>query len=309
MKITKINASLLILAGGLGSRYQGKKQLDSMGPSGECLMEYSIYDAKRAGFSQVVLIINDYFDNQIKEHFNQIAKNAEIALDFVVQIPALFLPEKHQNKLLHRTKPWGTAHAILAAKHVISNPFVVINADDCYNRMAFQKAYELIALNKITPNQYAMVAYPLFATLSTNGSVSRGVCTIENQLLNQVVEHTNIIEKNGKIVGIGSLKQEVELEATSLVSMNFWIFSPSIFKVLETKFEAFLSSIESDKTEFYIPSVVNEQIQKNVLKVFVETSNEKWFGVTYPEDKNLVVRHIQELVDNGIYPEALWKNE
>lgn len=305
MKTTK-NATLLVLAGGLGSRYKGKKQIDPMGPSGECLMEYSIYDAARAGFTQLVLIINDYFNQETKDHFQQIADNAGIQLDFVVQRLNTKLPIHHEDKLENRVKPWGTGHAILAAKDVIKNPFVVINADDYYNRHAFEKAYELIASDKINEHQYGMVSYPLSATLSENGSVSRGVCTINNSQLVTVVEHTNINKEGDKIICTLDDNSKKELAPETLVSMNFWVLDPSIFNVLERKFDQFLSNLKSEKAEFFIPFVIDEMVHEEGLKVVVETSKDKWFGVTYPEDKQLAINSIQELVSNGVYPSALW---
>ncbi|CAI9673036.1 hypothetical protein EAVNVB490_00397 [Elizabethkingia anophelis] len=306
MTTTKTNATLLVLAGGLGSRYKGKKQVDPMGPSGECLMEYSIYDAKNAGFDQLVLIINDYFNQETKDHFQAIADKAGIKLDFVIQALDTLLPEKHKNRLENRVKPWGTGHAILTAKDVIKNPFVVINADDYYTRKAFEKAYQLINSGQINEHQYGMVAYPLSATLSDNGSVSRGVCTTENGLLKKVVEHTNISEENGKIIHTDDAGNKTELAPDTQVSMNFWILDTSVFQVLEAEFDQFLTNLSSEKAELFIPFVIDDMIHNEGLKVVVESSQDKWFGVTYPEDKDFVIKSVQEMVDNGYYPASLW---
>ena len=305
MTTTK-NATLLVLAGGLGSRYKGKKQIDPMGPSGECLMEYSIYDAKNAGFDQLVLIINDYFNPETKDHFQKIADQAGIKLDFVVQRLNTELPKHHEDKLENRVKPWGTGHAILAAKHVIDNPFVVINADDYYNRHAFEKAYQLISSGNINDKQYGMVAYPLKQTLSENGSVSRGICTVENGILKTVEEHTNITPEEGKIIFTDDEGGKHELAADTLVSMNFWVLDTSVFQVLEQKFDEFLSNLKTEKAELYIPFVIDDMIHEDGLKVIVERSEDKWFGVTYPEDKDLVTQSILGMVNSGFYPASLW---
>lgn len=301
------NATLLILAGGLGSRYKGKKQIDPMGPSGECLMEYSIYDAKNAGFTQVVLAINDYFNEETKNHFQEIADSIGIQLDFAVQRLSTFLPEKHEDKLENREKPWGTAHAVLAAKEFIKNPFVVINADDYYNKHAFEKAYELISQGKINSEHYGMVAYHLPATLSDNGTVSRGVCTVENNLLKTVVEHHKIQRLEEDITcedGEGTPKT---LPEDTWVSMNFWILDSSIFKEIQEKFDIFLSHLKTPKDEFYIPFVVDEMIHDGKIDVVVEKSKDRWFGVTYPQDKETVANNLRSGVEKGIYPNPLWK--
>jgi len=300
------NATLLILAGGLGSRYKGKKQIDPMGPSGECLMEYSIYDAKNAGFTQIVVIINDYFNEETKVHFQNIADSVGLQLDFAVQNSETYLPEHHRDKLKDRVKPWGTAHAILCAKEYIKNPFVVINADDYYNRHAFNKAFELISSGKINDKKFGMVAYHLPSTLSDNGTVSRGVCTIKNGHLMTVEEHQKIQRKAGKIVFEDENGNEKELPENTWVSMNFWILDSSIFNVLQDKFEVFLSQIKTLKDEFFIPFVIDEMIKSNSINVVVENSKDQWFGVTYPEDKQTVIDNLNNMVNEGKYPKSLW---
>lgn len=302
-------ATLLILAGGLGSRYKGKKQIDPMGPAGECLMEYSIYDAARAGFTQLVLIINDYFNDTTKEYFIKIAKTAGLQLDFVVQKLDSFVPEEHRTKLDNRLKPWGTAHATYVARDVIKNPFVVINADDYYNKHAFKKAFDLIRQGKIAEGQYGMVAYPLSGTMSDNGTVSRGVCTIKDGFLKTVVEHTKIQKEDDKIVGLNGQDVPTQLASDTLVSMNFWVLDPSIFRVLQRKFDLFLSDLKTETTEWYIPFVIDEMIHEDDLDVVVEVSKDRWFGVTYPADKPGVVQSLQNMVEKGLYPTPLWQVE
>jgi len=306
MTNTKKNATLLVLAGGLGSRYKGKKQIDPMGPSGECLMEYSIYDAKNAGFNHLVLIINDYFNQTTKDHFQKIADKIGIKLDFVVQTLETLFPEKHRDKLENRKKPWGTGHAVMVAKDVIKNPFIVINADDFYSKKAFEKAYELINSGQINEKQYGMVAYLLSETLSENGSVARGVCSIENSLLKNVEEHTNIYEENGKIIYTDESGNKKEFSRNTPVSMNFWVLDSTVFKYLNEYFEKFLNNLKSEKAEFFIPLLIDQMINDIGLKVIAESSEDKWFGITYPEDKETVVKSIQKLVDDGHYPSPLW---
>jgi len=302
----KKKASLLVLAGGLGSRYKGKKQIDPMGPSGECLMEYSIYDAKRAGFDHLVLIINDYFNEITKNHFQEIAYKIGIKLDFITQTLETLFPENYRSKLEHRKKPWGTGHAVLIAKDVIKNPFVVINADDFYSKKAFEKAFALIDSGKINDKQYGMVTYLLSETLSENGSVARGVCSIEDSMLKNVKEHTNISQENGKIIYTDDEGKKIEFSRNTHVSMNFWVLDSSIFQFLGNYFEKFLKNLNSEKEEFFIPLFIDQMIKDNGLRVIAESSEDKWFGITYPEDKESVIRSIKKLVDADYYPSSLW---
>jgi len=302
----KKKASLLVLAGGLGSRYKGKKQIDPMGPSGECLMEYSIYDAKSAGFDHLVLIINDYFNEITKNHFQEIADKIGIKLDFVTQTLETLFPESYISKLEHRKKPWGTGHAVLIAKDVIKNPFVVINADDFYSKKAFEKAFTLIDSGKINDKQYGMVTYLLSETLSENGSVARGVCSIEDSILKNVEEHTNISEENGKIIYTDDEGKKKEFSRDTHVSMNFWILDSSVFQFLGKYFEKFLKNLNSEKEEFFIPLFIDQMIKDNGLRVIAESSEDKWFGITYPEDKESVIKSIKKLVDADYYPSSLW---
>jgi len=307
MTNAKKNATLLVLAGGMGSRYKGKKQIDPMGPSGECLMEYSIYDAKRAGFGHLVIIINDYFNEITKNYFQKIADKVGIKLDFVIQTLETQFPENQRSKLEYRKKPWGTGHAVLVAKNVIKNPFVVINADDFYSKRAFEKAFDLINSGEINEKQYGMVAYLLSETLSENGGVARGVCSIENSLLKNVKEHTNISEENGKILYTDDNGEKIEFSRDTPVSMNFWILDSSVFRFLEKYFEIFLNNVSSEKEEFFIPMLIDHMIEDEGLRVIAESSEDKWFGITYPEDKENVIKSINKLVNTGYYPSSLWE--
>lgn len=299
-------ATLLVLAGGLGSRYKGSKQVDSMGPSGEYLMEYAIYDAVKAGFSQLVLTGNAHTSEEIKNRFKKIAIATGIELNFVEQQLTTFLPNHHKEKLDGREKPWGTAHATLAAQEVIKNPFVVINSDDFYSRYSIDKAMELIQSERINEQQFGTLLYPLYRTLSENGAVARGLCTVEKGYLKSVVERTQIVKENGQIFWYQSDNSKEKLLENTLVSMNFWVLHPSIFKVIENRFEEFLVNLSGPREELYLPLVINEMISGKNIKVLAETTDAEWFGVTYPEDKKITVENIKKLVENGVYPKSLW---
>ncbi len=298
--------TLLILAAGMGSRYGGLKQLDAMGPSGEVVLDYSVFDAIRAGFGKVVFVIRRDFEEQFRTQVG--AKYGDrIQVDYAFQdihdLPAGFtVPEG-------RTKPWGTAHAILAAESVVHEPFLMINADDFYGRDAFAK----IAANLTAPraddgkSHYSMVGFYLKNTLSEHGSVSRGVCTVSSDgFLSSVTERTKIFK-----TASGAENRETDpalpLTGEEVVSMNFFGFTPDIFVRLRTAFTEFLTANGQDmKAECYAPKVVDDLIQAGKADVTVLESNDSWFGVTYPEDKDDVVASIRALVASGAYPESLW---
>ena len=297
--------TLLILAAGMGSRYGGLKQTDPVGPHGEAIIDYSIYDAIRAGFGKVVFVIRESFAGNFKASFEEKLKG-KIQTAYVYQeldnIPEglNFNPE--------RKKPWGTGHAVLVAKDHIQGPFAVINADDFYGAEAYRKVADFLsgAARESFPH-YAMVGYRLDQTLSENGYVSRGVCTQdEHGHLVDVVEHTNI-ERKGEDI-IATLEDHTKkLPGDTVVSMNFWGFLPSYFHFLEKSFAQFIRANNEDlKAEFYIPYVVNELIQHKQAHIQVLQSSEKWFGVTYQEDKASTVENINKLIASGRYPENLW---
>ncbi|MDZ7743864.1 MAG: sugar phosphate nucleotidyltransferase [Bacteroidota bacterium] len=297
--------TLLILAAGIGSRYGGVKQMDQIGPSGESIIDYSIYDAIRAGFGKVVFVINRKIEKEFKEVFERKLKG-RIETDYVLQEINDVPPDYEIHP--ERKKPWGTAHAVLVAKDSIREPFAVINADDFYGA----DAYHLIAgfFNSIDPetNQYAMVGYQLGKTLSDHGSVSRGLCAIDNEgFLREVVEHTSI-EKIGGNIGYADDRGNWDLlSENTYVSMNFWGFTPGLFKQLEKGFDRFIRENAHDpKAEYYIPSVVTELINSMEATVRVLKSSDQWFGVTYREDKPLSIKKVRELVDRNVYPEDLW---
>ena len=298
--------TLLILAAGMGSRYGGLKQLDAMGPSGEVVLDYSVFDAIRAGFGKVVFVIRRDFEEQFRSQIGS-KYGDRIAVDYAFQdindLPAGFtVPEG-------RTKPWGTAHAVLAAESVVNEPFLMINADDFYGRDAFAKiGADLIAERPADgKSHYSMVGFYLKNTLSDHGSVARGVCTRGTDgMLSSVTEMTKIFR-----TPTGAENRETEpplpLTGEEVVSMNFFGFTPDIFSHLRAAFTQFLQENGSDmKAECYVPKEVDVLIREGKADVKVLESNDSWFGVTYPEDKADVVASIRALVAAGAYPENLW---
>ena len=290
--------TLLVMAAGMGSRYGGLKQLDAVGPSDETIIDFSVYDAIRAGYNKVVFIIREDFEKQFKEKISnkyQDKIKVEIVYQDLHDLPNSFSCPKD------RSKPWGTGHAILAARNVISEPFAAINGDDFYGRESFK----IISDHYSSVNSgFAMAAFQLDKTLSDYGSVSRGIC---EQNLNQLV---TVVETHGiKKSSAGNIEcdRDISLLGNELVSMNMWGFMPSIFDHLEKMFNEFLDENISDlKSEFLIPSVVNDLIEKNIEKVQVLKTKSTWFGVTYIEDKPFVKNQIKELIQTGIYPEKLF---
>ena len=290
--------TLLVMAAGMGSRYGGLKQLDAVGPSGETIIDFSVYDAIRAGYNKVVFIIREDFEKQFKEKISnkyQDKIKVEIVYQDLHDLSNSFSCPKD------RSKPWGTGHAILAARNVISEPFAAINGDDFYGRESFKIISDHYSSVK---SGFAMAAFQLDKTLSDYGSVSRGIC---EQNLNQLV---TVVETHGiKKSSAGNIEcdRDISLLGNELVSMNMWGFMPSVFDHLEKMFNEFLDENISDlKSEFLIPSVVNNLIEKNIEKVQVLKTKSTWFGVTYIEDKPFVKNQIKELIQTGIYPEKLF---
>lgn len=297
---------LLVMAAGVGSRYGGLKQLEPVGPDGETVMDYALYDAKRAGITRVVFVIRRDFEAAFREKVgSKYARWMDVAYAFqeLDQLPEGFaLPQA-------RTKPWGTGHAILAARNEIKSPFIAINADDFYGRRAFEKLAEFLSRPpESTVEPYAMVAFQMANTLSEHGTVARGVCEVgADGLLKAVVEHTGLERAGDEIresAKEGSLRRFTGREP---VSMNFWGFQPSLFDHLQEQFTTFLKDRGQDlKAEFYIPTAVDELIRKGRATVRVLETPDRWFGVTYREDKDAVVARIRELVQAGEYPRSLW---
>lgn len=297
--------TLLILAAGMGSRFGGLKQIEPVGLAGEAIIDYSIYDAIRAGFGKVVFVIRKSFAETFREKFDAKLKG-KIDVEYVFQeldnLPEGFtLPEQ-------RTKPWGTAHAILVARNVISEPFCVINADDFYGLNAYKVIADYLKNSSDNPYLFSMVGYYLKNTLSDFGSVSRGICSVdEYSNLVQIVEARKIVKRDNTIVSIEDGGKEVSLTGNEIVSMNMWGFKPSIFETLHSKFTGFLSTeIDKPDSEMYIPSVVFDMIKEKIITTKVLEANSPWFGITYSDDKPIVVEKIRSLIASGEYPEQLF---
>ncbi|MBS1559568.1 MAG: nucleotidyltransferase [Bacteroidetes bacterium] len=293
--------TLLVLAAGIGSRYGGIKQIDGFGPSGETIMDYSLYDAIRAGFNKVVFIVRQEIRDTVEEIFLP-RLQGKVDVVFVNQELDSYVPAAFQNP--ERTKPWGTSHAMLCAKDVIDEPFAVINADDFYGLDAFAATADFF---KHENSAHAMVGYTLKNVLSDHGSVSRGCGERDEQgFLKSVVERTTIVRENGKIISKEKEGDRV-LAPETPTSMNFWGFHPSILSLTEKYFSAFLqANYQNIKSEFFIPLVVNEMIKTGQGQVKILSGGNIWFGVTYKEDKEIVSAKINALVKQGMYPNKLW---
>lgn len=296
--------TLFVLAAGMGSRYGGLKQIDGLGPNGETIMDYSVFDALRAGFGKVVFVIRKDFEDDFRRVV--IAKYAdrvpcEVCFQSIDSVPAgaSYNPD--------RTKPWGTNHAVLMAKDIIREPFAVINADDFYGRESFQVLADYLKTVEGTTGNYCMVGYRVANTLSENGSVSRGVCATNAEgYLTDVVERTKIEEVGDKIVYTEDGVDTV-LDPMTPVSMNMWGFTPEYFDYVERAFVDFLQQHGQElKSEFYIPTLVNDMIRSGKATCKVLDTPSKWFGVTYSEDRPQVVMKINNLVKEGVYPEKLF---
>ena len=292
--------TLLILAAGMGSRFGGLKQMEPMGPNDEFIIDYSVYDAKLAGFNKIVFVIKEEMYEDFK---NTIGARVEghIDVEYVFQdmkdIPISVDYE--------RVKPWGTGHAILAARNVINENFAIINADDFYGRDAFKKAFDV--LKTLNHNEFGLIGYKAVNTLTDNGSVKRGVCEIENGKLVGIIESS--MEKKDDVIHCESLinNEEFDIEFGRLVSMNMLLFTPKIFEYLSKDFIVFLENIkDKEKDEFLIPEVINDHIKKKDITVGVYETNSVWYGVTYKEDKDSVKNAIIEMIDNNIYNKNLW---
>ncbi len=291
------NITLLIMAAGMGSRYGGLKQLDAIGPNGETIIDYSVYDAIKAGFNKVVFIIRKDFEQEFKSKITD-KYEGQIQVEFAFQdlndLPDEFTcPEG-------REKPWGTGHAILSARNVINEPFIAINGDDFYGRESFKVVADYYRKGA---NSFSMVAFKLDKTLSSFGGVTRGLCTVNDEKLNTVIETADLQKTD---YGVSS-NRDIELDGSEPVSMNVWGFTPILFKYLEEKFVEFLSENGTEmKSEYLIPSVVNELIQSGQETVHVLRSGATWFGITYKEDKPFVEGEIEKLVNKGEYPGKLF---
>ena len=300
------SVTLLVLAAGMGSRYGGLKQLDAVGPNGETVIDYSVFDAIRAGFKKVVFIIREDFKKEFQSSIgNKFQSQIEVEYAYQkleVLPPGYSLPQD-------REKPWGTGHAILSAKQVVNEPFAVINADDFYGKLAYQKIFQYLSTVSIdsSPSKFCMVGYPLINTLSEFGSVSRGICIVSDQnKLESVNELTCIQKIENEIVNENEFQKRQVLSGDEVVSMNMWGFTPQLFSQLEKLFSEFLSdNIDNFSSEFYIPFAVDNLIQSNIATVEVLETTEQWFGVTYKDDKSYVQSAVFNLIESGEYPSKI----
>ena len=300
------SVTLLVLAAGMGSRYGGLKQLDAVGPNGETVIDYSVFDAISAGFKKVVFIIREEFKKEFQSSIgNKFQSQIEVEYAYQkleVLPPGYSLP-------LDREKPWGTGHAILSAKQVVNEPFAVINADDFYGKLSYQKIFQYLSTVSIdsSPSRFCMVGYPLINTLSEFGSVSRGICIVSDQnKLESVNELTCIQKIENEIVNENEFQKRQVLSGDEVVSMNMWGFTPQLFSQLEKLFSEFLSeNIDNLSSEFYIPFAVDSLIQSNKATVEVLETTEQWFGVTYKEDKSYVQSAVYNLIESGEYPSKI----
>jgi UTP-glucose-1-phosphate uridylyltransferase len=298
--------TLFVLAAGMGSRYGGLKQLDGLGPNGETIMDYSIYDAMKAGFGKIVFVIRSSFEQDFKtvviNKFKDLI-DTDIVFQEISNVP------EGSSYTQEREKPWGTNHAVLMGKDVIHEPFAVINADDFYGQESFSILADFLRTVEGKKNEYCMIGYHVGNTLSESGAVSRGVCVVdENGLLQNVVERTHIEEKGGMINYLNENKELVTIPANTPVSMNMWGFTPDYFEYSEEFFKEFLKENgQLLKSEFYIPLAVNNLIVEHKATCKVLDTPSKWFGVTYAEDRPQVVLKINELIRKGVYPEKLFK--
>lgn len=298
--------TLLVLAAGMGSRYGGVKQIDSVGKNGECLLDFAAYDAKKSGFGKVVYIIRKDIEKDFREKlFDRVARNMDA--EYVFQSHESLLSQEQIKLSSARTKPWGTAHAVLCAEKAINEPFAVINSDDYYGFEAFNTLGKHLSSIEKDSTEHAMVGYILGNTMSKSGSVSRGVCTVENGNLKSIVENLKIYYEGSKIISdLGDKK--VEMTGKEWVSMNLFGFSVKAFEQFNEYWENFIkNNVSAEKTEALLPVAASEIISKGkgIIKMF--TSSENWFGMTYPEDREIVKAELIKKISTGYYPEKLWE--
>lgn len=299
--------TLAVMAAGMGSRYGGLKQIEPVGPSNETIMDYSVYDAARAGFGKVVFIISKAIEEEFKAN---IMKKYEKRIDTAYVIQSLDRLPEGLSVPADRKKPWGTGHAVLCCREAVHGPFAVINADDFYGQTSYKALYDHLVNARDTDGVYdcCMVGFALENTLSEHGSVARGVCTLDPEgNLRNIVERTKI-QKFGSTIRYLDDDTWVDIAPDTIVSMNAWGFTPGIFDEFERQFEEFLKTNRDDlqTREFYLPSVVDRLLAEKRARVKVLETGERWYGMTYQEDRELVRQQIRAMVDKGIYPENLW---
>jgi len=300
--------TLLVLAAGMGSRYGGVKQIDGVGLHNECLLDYATYDAKKCGFRNVVYIIRKDIEKDFRDRiFDRVARNYDAS--YVFQTHESFLTEAQVKASAGRIKPWGTVHAVLCARDVIQSPFAVINSDDYYGRDAIRTLGGYLSGIGNDSTEHAMVGYVLGNTLSRSGSVSRGVCTVKNGYLESIVENLKIYYSGDTVVSLID-GTEVRMTGKEWVSMNLFGFTPKAFEEFETYWNDFITaSVTSEKAEALLPVAASDIIStgRGVIKFF--TSKENWFGMTYPQDREIVKAEIAKKIADGYYPEHLWEKE
>ena len=300
-----MNLTLVVLAAGIGNRYGGLKQMDPVGPSGEFILDYAVFDAQRAGFDKVVFVIRKDIEADFRAIVgSRIERQVDTAyvMQELSQLPGGFTASPE------RKKPWGTGHAVLASRSVVTEPFAVINADDYYGREAYAALGGWLDETRTHTRAYAMVGYPLRNTLSDHGSVARGICACDAAgNLTTVVERTKIEKIASGARFLNEKGDWTPLTGNEVVSMNFWGFKPSFFDHLDAGLTRFLAESGQDpKAEYFVPTVVNDLIKQESASVRVLEADSMWFGVTYPQDKPIVVSRIREQVDSGVYPDRLW---
>ncbi|MBQ2479653.1 MAG: hypothetical protein II516_00270 [Treponema sp.] len=299
--------TLVVLAAGMGSRYGGVKQIDAVGRDGECLLDYAAYDAKNAGFGKIVYIIRKDIEKDFRERlFDRVARNMDA--EYVFQNMDSLLTAEEAGRAAQRTKPWGTIHAVLCAEEKVNSPFAVINSDDYYGREAFNVLGKYLGSLDPQSREHAMVGYVLGNTMSDSGTVSRGVCSVKDGYLESITEHTKIGRVNGKIISEFEGK-EVEFTGKEWVSMNLFAFSLKAFEEFHKYWDNFKkTSLDQPKTEALLPVAASDIVRHGEGSIKFFTSSEKWFGMTYPEDREIVKAAIAEKIADGYYPATLWQN-
>ncbi|MBR4385791.1 MAG: hypothetical protein IKP51_04670 [Treponema sp.] len=299
--------TLVVLAAGMGSRYGGVKQIDAVGRDGECLLDYAAYDAKNAGFGKIVYIIRKDIEKDFRERlFDRVARNMDA--EYVFQNMDSLLTQEEVQRAAQRTKPWGTIHAVLCAEEKVNSPFAVINSDDYYGREAFNVLGKYLGSLDPQSREHAMVGYVLGNTMSDSGTVSRGVCSVKDGYLESITEHTKIGRVNGKIISEFEGTQ-VEFTGKEWVSMNLFAFSLKAFEEFHKYWDNFKkTSLDQPKTEALLPVAASDIVRHGEGSIKFFTSSEKWFGMTYPEDREIVKAAIAEKIADGYYPATLWQN-
>lgn len=298
--------TLLVLAAGMGSRYGGVKQIDSVGKNGECLLDFAAYDARESGFGKVVYIIRKDIEKDFREKlFDRVARNMDA--EYVFQEPHALLSDDEIARSAERTKPWGTIHAVLCAEKALGTPFAVINSDDYYGRDAFKTLGSYLSSIDVMSRDHAMVGYVLGNTLSPSGTVSRGVCSVKDGYLDSIVENTKIGYKDGKIVSELDGK-DVVLTGNEWVSMNLFAFSMKAFETFHEYWNGFKkTSLDKPKAEALLPVAASDIVKNGEGKIKFFTSTERWFGMTYPEDREIVKKELAKKIEEGYYPEKIWE--